>query len=544
MNSFIGQTVSHYKILEKVGEGGMGVVYKAEDTRLERPVALKFLPSNLTGDKSSNERFIHEARAASAIDHPNICTVYEIDETQDGQMFIVMAYYEGDTLKKEIERGIEDCNRAVDIAIQLSDALALAHQKGIIHRDIKPGNILMTKGGQAKIVDFGLAKLTGQARMTMTGTTMGTTAYMSPEQLRGEQVDHRSDIWSLGVVLYEMITGNLPFHAEFSEAIAYQILNEVPKPATPCRGEIPPGLQRIIQKCLEKDRELRYQSFEEILADFSRLRGTPVGWRLAWSMARSRLWSSWVTKAAAAALIIVAALVGISRLFPGAETAIDSIAVLPLENLSATADQDYLADGLHEALISDLARLSGFRRVIARSSVKRFKNTMLSPRRIADELGVRAILTGTVLCSGSDIRITAHLIDGVTENTIWSERYDRTFKDLLSLEKEIVEGLTREIQLRLTQKEQTGLRVPRAVNPEAYEAYLQGAFYWRKQTRRVPNRSSGRPLKLIPTLLMGISSTQIFSSRSGGPGNGRWKVSARLNLTRWMTSRDVFTAGT
>jgi serine/threonine protein kinase len=264
----IGKTISHYKILEKLGEGGMGVVYKAEDLKLKRTVALKFLPPELTSDPEAKERFIQEAQAASALDHPNICTIYEIDETEDGQMFICMAYYEGETLKKKVASGHLSVDSVIDIAIQISQGLGKAHEHGIIHRDIKPGNIMITRDGMVKILDFGLAKLAGQVGLTKTGTTVGTIAYMSPEQSRGEEVDHRTDIWSFGVVLYEMITGQLPFKGEYEQAVIYSILNESPKPVTELLKDIPPGIEQILDKCLSKKLDQRYETVTELSNDF------------------------------------------------------------------------------------------------------------------------------------------------------------------------------------------------------------------------------------------------------------------------------------
>jgi serine/threonine protein kinase len=275
----VGKTISHYKILEKLGEGGMGVVYKAEDLKLKRIVALKFLPPELTRDPEAKERFIQEAQAASALDHPNICTIHEIDETVDGQLFIVMACYDGETLKKKIassqsrEAGLS-MDSVIDIAIQIAQGLVKAHEHGIFHRDIKPGNIMITKDGMVKILDFGLAKLAGQVGLTKTGTTVGTIAYMSPEQARGEDVDHRTDIWSFGVVLYEMVSGKLPFRGEYDQAVVYSIMNEQPEPLIPIGSEtsgVHLELERIVGTCLEKQAAHRYQSSEQVLADLKRL---------------------------------------------------------------------------------------------------------------------------------------------------------------------------------------------------------------------------------------------------------------------------------
>jgi serine/threonine protein kinase/tetratricopeptide (TPR) repeat protein len=479
----IGQTISHFQILQKLGEGGMGVVYKAEDTKLRRTVALKFLPAELTRDREAKERFVHEAQAASALQHNNICTIHDIDETTDGRLFIVMDCYEGESVRSRIAKGPLQIEAATDIALQIAQGLSQAHKKGIVHRDIKPGNVIMTDDGVAKILDFGLAKLAGQSRVTKIGSTVGTAPYMSPEQARGEELDFRTDIWSLGAVLYEMTTGQVPFTGDYSEAVFYQILNEAPKLPTSLRGDLPPELERIIRKCLEKERERRYQHLDELVVDLSRLKGASVGFPLTWRMAQRRLWSSWIARSVFATLIVLAGVVVAQRLLTSADNVIDSIAVLPFENLSGNADQAYLADGIEETLITDLTKLSGFRRVIARSSVKRFANTMLPPREIAEQLGVRALLTGTVLRFGGEIQVTAHLIDAPTENAIWSERYTRKAGDVFPLINEIVATLAHQIQLHLTSAEQERLQSPRKVAGDAFEAYLQGNFHWAKQTK-------------------------------------------------------------
>lgn len=273
MSCMIGKTISHYKILERIGGGGMGVVYKAEDTKLKRPIALKFLPPAFATDSTTKERFVHEAQAASALQHNNICAIHEIDETDDGQMYIVMDYYEGKTLKEKLEKGKLDIEDAINYTIQIAQGLQEAHQREIVHRDIKPANIIITEKGEAKILDFGLAKLSGQKKLTREGTTLGTVAYMSPEQVRGEEIDHRSDIWSLGVILYETFTGQLPFKGEYEQALMYSILNDNPQALVNKRLDIPEELEQIIGRCLKKDRNQRFQSTREVMQHLEELRG-------------------------------------------------------------------------------------------------------------------------------------------------------------------------------------------------------------------------------------------------------------------------------
>ncbi len=379
----IGQTISHYKILGKLGAGGMGVVYKAQDTKLKRTVALKFLPPELTRDPEAKERFIHEAQAASALDHNNICTIYEVAETDEGQLFIAMACYEGETLKKRIDRGPLTIQDALDIGLQVAQGLQKAHEKGIVHRDIKPANILITTDGVAKIVDFGLAKLAGQTKLTKAGSTLGTEAYMSPEQARGETVDHRTDIWSLGVMMYEMVTGQLPFKSEYHEALAYSILNEQPSPVTGLRTGVPMELERIISKCIEKKAVDRYQHADELLVDLKSLkrrvetgeveRGTVV----AKPLVRRRL-----AVYGGIAIIVVAAIIGIVYFLLPTRGVLDSIAVLPLDNLSGDPTQEYFSDGMTDELITELQKIKSLR-IISRTSVKQYKGTKKTLPEIA-----------------------------------------------------------------------------------------------------------------------------------------------------------------
>ena len=364
----IDKTISHYIILEKIGEGGMGVVYKAEDTKLQRLVALKFLPSNSLGDEEAKTRFLREARAAAALQHPNICTIHEIDEA-DGYTFIVMAYLEGEELRKHIEKGPLNLDRLLDIAIQVARGLQEAHGKGVVHRDIKPANIMDTTAGQAVLMDFGLAQIASAAsKLTREGTTLGTPAYMSPEQTTGEKTDHRTDIWALGVVLYEMATGQAPFQGHYEQAILYSILHEAPEPITALRTGIPPELERIANKCLAKRADERYQTVSDLLADLGALK-------------RSRESSEG------------------KRQPSGTRDARPSIAVLPFQNRSRDEDDEYFSDGVTEDIISALGKVEGLR-VTPRASSFRFKGESTAVRQVAEKLNVGCVLTGTIRRAG------------------------------------------------------------------------------------------------------------------------------------------------
>jgi serine/threonine protein kinase len=474
----LGKTISHYKILEKLGEGGMGVVYRAMDTRLKRTVALKFLPPELTRDANAKERFIHEAQAASAPDHPNICTIHEIDETNEGQIFIAMACYEGESLQAMIRRGPLGLDEAVRIASQAARGLAKAHERGIIHRDVKPGNILVTEDGLAKIVDFGLAKLATQSRLTRLGTTVGTVMYMSPEQASGKEADERSDIWSLGVVLHEMATGSPPFSGEHEQAIIYSILNQAPEQVGRLLPEAPKDLERILGKALAKEPAERYQRMSDLAADLELLRESlpsrtksrtvPAG-----RASRPRLWIG------IAGVIVLAALalfIGRPYFFKPREKPITSVAVLPFQNMSADPEQEYFSDGMTEAIIKELSQIKALR-VISRTSVMRYKKTDKSLPEIARELGVDAVVEGSVLRADNEVRITAQLIAADPEKHLWAEDFTRSLENILALQSEVAQAIAREIKVAVTPQEKERLTASRPVDPEAHEAYLKGKYF-------------------------------------------------------------------
>ncbi len=471
-----------YRIIGELGRGGMGVVYKAEDVRLQRTVALKFLPPELVHIPEIGDRFRQEAKAAAALDHPNICTIYDFDQAED-RAFISMAYIEGRSLRERIGSGPLELEEALKIAAQVAEGLGEAHGKGIVHRDIKSANIMVTPKGQAKVMDFGLARVAGATLVTREGTTMGTVSYMSPEQARGEKVDHRTDIWSFGVVLYEMLTGELPFKGERSQAVVYAILKEKPKPLTSSRPGLPPAIEQVVFKALEKDPDRRYQRFEELLDDLRSITAGIVPDEIKTRLRRARIAKRkralLLSGAAATVLFVVG---GLSLLTRRAQ-AIGSVAVLPLENLTGDAEKDYYVDGVTDELIGHISRISGLRRVISRTSMMRFKGSDKPVPEIARELGVDAVVEGTVYRVGADVRLRLQLIDALPEErSLWTETYERPGADVRMMYGEIARTIAGKLRVKLTAEEEARFAKARQVDPEAYALYLQGMSHYYKLT--------------------------------------------------------------
>lgn len=470
MADLVGQTILHYRIIEHVGQGGMGVVYKAEDTKLKRDVAIKFLPPQIASGEEERQRFRNEAQAAAGLNHPNIATIYAIEEVDD-EIFIVMEYIEGRELKETISSEHLSVNEVVDIAIQIGEGLKVAHERGIVHRDIKSSNIMITPKGQVKIMDFGLARVHGGPQLTKDNTTLGTAPYMSPEQTRGEPVDHRADIWSFGVVIYEMLTGQHPFKGGYEQAVIYSIMNE----EADYPDSVPENLKKVLQRALSKNLDERYQHIDEVVND---LRGNTEDRKPDGPTNGKRRQNSHYVGyilSGIGLVIVIFAVWFFGPLYSGSQT-IDSIAVLPLDNLSGDPAQDYFSDGMTEALITDLSKISALK-VISRTSVMHFKDSKKTLPEIARELGVKAVIEGSVLRDGDRVRITAQLIEAESDRNLWADSYERDLTDIFSLQRDIAQAIAMQVRATLTPDEQRRFQDVEQIDPRAYEAYLKGIHH-------------------------------------------------------------------
>ncbi|NBC66133.1 MAG: protein kinase [Bacteroidetes bacterium] len=503
----IGQTVQHYEILDKLGEGGMGVVFKARDTKLDRTVALKFLPPHLTKSKKDRKRFIREAKSAAALNNPNICTIYSVDEYNDRQ-FIVMEYIDGQTLKTQLETRNLEPETSLTYAVQIAEALGEAHEKGIIHRDIKPGNIMIDANNRVKVMDFGLAKMTDSAPITQTGATVGTMAYMAPEQIEGKQIDHRADLFSFGVVLYEMLAGERPFKGQYDAALTYAIANEDPPLLSELKPELPEELSRLVSQLLEKDPEDRYASAEELAKNLKTClnvisdpsHGSPIeptqtnqsasssteetvskgskdsdstSITINFPPLRSRNTLVGLSTGLIILLLVGYWLLPLSNSEPPPD---NSIAVLPLENMSADPADTNLVDGVHVELINRLAGI-GDLTVIARSSVLDYPAGNRDLQQIADELGVSSLMEGTVQRADDQLRVSVQLVNAGNQSTIWSGSFEENVDDIFQMQSRIAQQVAGELQATLTEDEQQRLEERPTDNPEAYRIYLQGREY-------------------------------------------------------------------
>ena len=491
----IGKTVAQYRILQKLGSGGMGVVHKAEDKKLGRQVALKFLPEESSHDSLALERFQREARTASALNHPHICTIYDIDQ-YEGKPYIVMEFLEGETLRERIASKPVTTDEQLEMALGIADALEAAHAKGVIHRDIKPANIFVTSRGQCKVLDFGLAKLVSSSKaeasseertaveqLTSPGTTMGTISYMSPEQARGEELDARTDLFSFGAVLYEMATGRRAFTGTTAAVIHDAILNRAPLPPASVHALVAPELESIIFKALEKNRNLRYQTASELRADLVRFKRQLDSGRSETSITAAPATRKFqFTKPLILAAVFILVALAVAGYWLNRRTGdVDSIAILPFANATASPDAEYLSDGITESIINSLSQLPKLR-VSARSLVFRYKGKDVDPRTAGQELNVRAVLTGRVVQRGNNLTVQTELVDSGTGSQLWGQQYNRQLAEILTVQEDIASEISARLQSRLTGEDLKRMTKRYTEDTEAYQLYLRGRYNWNKGT--------------------------------------------------------------
>jgi TolB-like protein/Flp pilus assembly protein TadD len=529
-----GTLLGPYEIVALVGAGGMGEVYRARDERIGRDVAIKVLPPEFATDRERLRRFEQEARAAGALDHPNILAVHDVG-THEGSPFIVSELLEGETLGTRLRSGPLPVRKAVEIGVQITQGLAAAEEKRIVHRDLKPANVFITKDGYVKILDFGIAKLVAPTSLgepakattvveaTDAGTTLGTAGYMSPEQIRGQSVDHRTDIFAFGCVLCEMLSGRSPFRRDTAADTASAILHDEPPPLP---GNVPRGLDLIVRRCLEKSAEQRFQSALDVAFALQAERETLTAPSLVATAGRRRRWL-WAGVAAlgvaTAAAVAFYVLAGRGHpLAPATAGQIRSIAVLPLENLSGDPGQEYFSDGMTEELITTLSKISALK-VISRTSVMQFKGSKKPLREIAAALGVEGVIEGSVLRVGERVRITTQLINAATDAHVWAESYERDLKDVLDLQSDVARAVAGEVRAKLTPQEQTRLAGGRPVNPEAYRLCLEGRhFLWTSTTEealREPTERFQRAIDLDPTYAPAYVGLALCYNASGQLGD-------------------------
>ena len=507
----MGETISHYRLEERLGVGGHGVVYRAVDERLGRNVAIKLLSPELARKREMRERFVTEARAASSLDHPNICTIFEIDETSDEQLFIVMAYYDGEPLDDILERGPLGPSRALGIAIQIAKGLAAAHEELIVHRDVKPGNVIVCAEDLIKIVDFGLAKLGGRIRLTDPGSALGTPAYMSPEQIRGEPVDARSDIWSLGVVLFEMITGTLPFRGDRIESVIHSILNDAPRSVGSTHPHLPGGFDAIVRRALEKSPRARYARIEEMITDLQSLAADndPSAPTLRRPVERARR----------------------------------SIAILPFVDMSPGGGQEYLADGIAEELMGALSQIPDLW-VASRTSSFQFRGKAVDVREVGQRLNVDTIVEGSVRKVEHRLRVAVQLVDVEDGYRLWSERYDRDTEDLLAIQDEIARSIARALEVTLATQggRHRGLA---AIDPEAWKLYLQGRQFCHQHRRKsfeIARHTFERAIEIAPDFALawaGLANCSSFTRLYFGGGDDTSRDAETASLRALALAPDL-----